>query len=39
VDFDRYCTEIFYRRRTVDGLEVSGDRGWLDFWLGHVAFA
>jgi uncharacterized protein (TIGR03083 family) len=31
---------LIYRRRPVTGpaLEVTGDRGLLEFWLGHVAF-
>jgi uncharacterized protein (TIGR03083 family) len=30
-----------YRRRPVDrpGIEIEGDRGLFDFWLGHVGFA
>jgi uncharacterized protein (TIGR03083 family) len=31
---------LIYRRRpaTGPGIEVAGDRGLLEFWLGHVAF-
>lgn len=29
---------LVYRRRPVDGLEVRGDTGLLDFWLDRVSF-
>lgn len=29
---------LIYRRRSVDGLEVLGDAGLLDFWLRRVPF-
>jgi uncharacterized protein (TIGR03083 family) len=29
---------LVYRRRTADGLPVTGDGGLLRHWLGHVAF-
>lgn len=29
---------MVYRRRTPDGLPVTGDEGLLRHWLGHVAF-